>query len=284
MTDAKASVPASERTDSSLRPESSARAALDTAQKGIQSVAKMLGRLDEVGKDPDKTEGLDFRPISDCLVGILQSKKREEAFHNLVKRVAFELPGCTVRFAQGKADLKSLIDHRLGWLAASNEIHQEMAVVFRDAHVEKEGVTQEASRLRKVAGFWVLDLSWDESAQRCLLFLQAREAHASAEITKKTDPGIERERLHWLTAGGDVLAEALASRPLVHLPRVVNLVGHRPLFTILGTLFLMVLLAGWPVHYPVVCEAIVEPLYPRVVASPFDATLAELHVWLRKSR
>ncbi len=256
--------------------EASAHSALQAAQEGIESVAQMSGALDQsekLGVD-DLPEA--FRSIHDPLHGILQSATRDAAVEALVKRVALELAGHTVRGVQGRDSITKMYDSKLGWLAPTNEVRQEMTERFLatgsdtdklDTDELSTDIVKRSSRLRRVDSWWALDLSTDVTPRRLVLFIKPRTEPTGATA------GLEsNDRPSWLVQGADVWAVAVASRPLIAMPRIA-VIGRRPMITVLGMVALLGLLALWPVRYPVPCQATVEAQHPRLVSSPFDATL-----------
>ncbi|TWU43039.1 HlyD family secretion protein [Novipirellula aureliae] len=100
----------SQRTDSSLRTDSSPPA--------------QLGQLFEI------------------LGAMASSETRSDAIRSLTTELARQFPGTTVRCGIGGDRLRRLYDHRLGWLGPGSSPHQMAAKYWNDAELDRTGVTE----------------------------------------------------------------------------------------------------------------------------------------------
>ncbi|QDS96574.1 macrolide transporter subunit MacA [Roseimaritima multifibrata] len=190
---------------------------------------------------------------------LAEQPNRIAALQTLTVALQNFYPHSQLRIARGGDRLKEIFDARLGRLGVESSLHHELSEHWQpiiDADKACFAIDQhrfvlapETSGLTRIV-FWIPpSATWDRQRD---------------------------ESLHRVAAS---LATVLASRPAIAVGTLGGIFsGKRQSFAAWAIGAILLLLAMLPVSYRVRCKATLEPVQPRIVSGPFEATLLDCHV------
>lgn len=172
--------------------------------------------------------------------------------------VATDIKRCTaaaaVRVAWGKETPQRIVDTQQGVVATGDELFAEIARRWPQLAMQEESVQLPEALL--------LPLHEPSGVGRAVIIILDSGRDASA---------------HSLAGSAHVIAAAFWSRPN-RRSWAQWAARHLSRRWVLAALFALLALCLWPCHYRIACTALIEPVVQRVVAAPFEATLADCFV------
>lgn len=198
---------------------------------------------------------LDDDSLRNLMCAAARCDTRDDSLAELARTLAEILPGTAVRTAVGGGRLAKFFDSRLGWLGTESELFNRLAGRWQSLIAGPTSNLHEHNL--------ILRLSKQDSAKHALVWLSGREVD-----------GLVQQRLTpWI----DPLAAIIWGRPRWSPSKVLRQAGgYRRV--ILAAAVLVTAIAAMPYPYRVACTVTVDALAPRVVSSPFEATIQDVHV------
>ncbi|TWT80012.1 HlyD family secretion protein [Planctomycetes bacterium CA13] len=211
--------------------------------------------VDKTKTDPSPPEQL--AKLFEIIRAIALTETRNDSVRVLTQELASRFPESKVRCGIGDNQLKRLFDHRLGWLGPESGPREQATKQWEQLDLDTCAVLQSENSI-------VLCLPSCNSAHRCVVW-----------ITPVTQSTVFAE---WLRTIDTTLAAVFWSRPNRTAPKAIRNLTRRTMMIGIGFTLILGLLALWPVHYRIACNARVESLQQRLVAAPFEAVLLSSHV------
>ncbi|MEM9827758.1 MAG: HlyD family efflux transporter periplasmic adaptor subunit [Planctomycetota bacterium] len=226
---------------------------------------------------------------------IARAETRREAWKACVNRLSEAIGGLAMQLVVLDGRRIDVLDSRWGWLALGNELRE---CALRDARTRLDdsakvggGPTSIGELVDRVGTH--LRWRWLDSQGELQAIVLIRVAEAGdADVAAGGDiddsgcddpamPDVARRLSPWIPHVA-WLIELIRQRPRHRsfwgaLQSALPL-GRRPGLTIGCAASIMLAMALIPVPYRVSCNATIQPYRPRVVASPFEATLLKTHV------
>ena len=181
------------------------------------------------------------------------SANRMRAAESIVHHLAAEFPKSAIRCAMGTRQLQRIYDRRLGWLGQQSSLRIE-------AEDRWESILEDAQTELDETGV-VFSLAQPNGDGKCVIWVDGEDVNAqSVQEFDQVRP---------------VLQNILWRRPRISTPQVLERLGYRAKFWVAIAFAIVVIIAVFPIRYPVACSARVEPVHQRLISAPFEATLME---------
>lgn len=236
----------------------------DTLTAALEEAFAALDEIQEGGGDSPLPRG-DLSPAMELISGMSRAASRRDAAVCLTEMIAAKCKDCTIRCGIGDQRLSRVYDARLGWLAADSPVYQQIANEWTTPKRRAGDTPEDQTSFRRPTIHRIeINLPHPHGSGRCTIWIDAK--------TDLTD------RLVWFSPICETVGAVLWSRPIASWPAVAGRIMAKFWSMILAASVLLGVLAIWPVHYRVACNAVVETSEQRLVSTPFEATLQATNV------
>ncbi len=273
----------------------------DAAMSGVGLESKSLAGDKPVAGRPPKQQPAtsDPRRGTEVALRLIEAmavaRSRRDAMKLLVATLSTLCPGATVRAAIGRTRLNLFLDHRLGWLGPESSLQQQAVAKWNRPTGMRSGDV--AGRGESAAGHDEQSIAPENNGSQPTTSDQNDPTQLNRASLRKTDDGIELRlpspdgignglvwiegtpgEIEWLPAAALAINAVFWSRPSRALPTLATGMIKRSTIGLAIAGILVVAAALWPVPYRVKCDAIVETIHARFIATPFEATLLKADV------
>lgn len=185
---------------------------------------------------------------------LVAADARSSAIESLAAQLTRYFGVSSVRIASGRAKIRRVYDHRMGWLTRESDLWRNSRELWELNPFDGEWLDQSEEVLS--IG---LRLS-EEVDERCLIWLERPR-----QLTRSRDA---------LSAPLKSMAMLIQRLPARKMTWMGLLFGRYPMRSIVALTMIATAILCFPVPYPVACVAKAEPVGERLVAAPFNAMLA----------
>ena len=205
-----------------------------------------------------RMSNLDLAKMLRLIESVCCAKDRDQAIQVILSQLTTYFPDNTIRCGIGEENLQKVFDLNLGWLGRESTI-------FTDSEQRWQTLQSQSDNSDSGEASLVVSIPQRDGDGRCAIWIDG--------------PDVAKTRHQWLTAALPTLSSVYWDRPKHSWYRAhekIGLVGAYP--WMIGAMIIFTAIALWPVKYRVACDAQVQPVRQRMIATPFEATLLETNV------
>lgn len=240
---------------------------LDLASELIESAGLDDNGLPgaEIPPDPVPRE-IDAVTLRRSVELVCASEHRKQAWQRIAQQIKEEVGTSSLQIILFHSQSTFVLDQRWGWLPEGNELRERAIRATEPIDSPSDSNTDASDRHGEESHVWI------RIGDRQRVW----RAYVRVEVDPDDIDAIRRCRL-WQNQS-DFLFDLVNSRPRWKSPLAWLPNRGRPSVVVCILAAMLCVGAVIPASYRVKCQAVVAPYRPRVVASPFDATLLCTHV------
>ena len=193
-------------------------------------------------------------PSMRLIAQVAVAKSRWQAVQSIVRTLSDCFPGASIRAGVGHFEMRHFFDAELGWVGGESRHHRDAVADWENHHDLTVGCQTFADK-------FVLTLPDRQGDGRCVVWVHSSQLAAN----------------DWLAETANTLSIIFWQRPKNDWSRWFRKLGMGSTFWFSIVVCSLLLVAIWPIEYPVACTATVQPSRQRIVAAPFEATLLATH-------
>lgn len=237
---------------------------IDAASIDASTINAATGQTAARGTVPRMIDVL----VPECLSAAITSPHRRAAIESVVQCLHRSFGGPTVRYAAVRNDgrIKRLYDAAQGWMSSNSPIAKAAEA---DMRTDADSRTGDSPAVVRVA----LQSRRSGSSTRDTLIIATPTRRGGTRA-----PLGDRDRLDALSKSASAIGAAIDSRPRLRIPRPAAQLTRGVGAAIVLAVVVGTIVSLYPIAYRTPCAAVLTPSSPRIIAIPFDATLADAHV------